>query len=177
MTKDDAGNQMWGGRFASGPDAILEAINASIDYDQKFYAQDIAGSKAHANMLRDQGIISAEDAKQICDGLDTILSEIENGTFEFSRALEDIHMNVEARLATLIGPAHADFKQPVTDLQAAGALKVVTRETLAPTLAHLIESKKDREAMSVAANQVATTNRGTTERHIKKLRPLLNFNN
>jgi len=105
MTKDDAGNQMWGGRFASGPDAILEAINASIDYDQKFYAQDIAGSKAHANMLRDQGIISAEDAKQICDGLDTILSEIENGTFEFSRALEDIHMNVEARLATLIGPA------------------------------------------------------------------------
>ena len=105
MTKDDAGNQMWGGRFASGPDAILEAINASIDYDQKFYAQDIAGSKAHANMLKDQGIISPEDAKQICAGLDTILSEIENGTFEFSRALEDIHMNVEARLATLIGPA------------------------------------------------------------------------
>lgn len=105
MTKSEAGNQMWGGRFASGPDAILEAINASIDYDRKFYAQDIAGSKAHANMLKDQGIISAEDAKQICAGLDTILSEIENGTFEFSRALEDIHMNVEARLATLIGPA------------------------------------------------------------------------
>ncbi|KAG1702822.1 Argininosuccinate lyase 1 [Nymphon striatum] len=96
---------MWGGRFASGPDAIMEEINASIDFDQLLYAQDIEGSKAHASMLAQQGIISSEDAKQICDGLDTISSEIEAGTFTFSRALEDIHMNVESRLRELIGDA------------------------------------------------------------------------
>ncbi|OAP43491.1 argininosuccinate lyase [Sinorhizobium glycinis] len=98
-------NQMWGGRFASGPDAIMEEINASIGFDKKLYAQDIRGSIAHATMLAHQGIISAEDKDKIVHGLDTILSEIESGAFEFSRRLEDIHMNVEARLATLIGPA------------------------------------------------------------------------
>ena len=98
-------NQMWGGRFASGPDAIMEEINASIGFDKKLYAQDIRGSKAHAEMLAHQGIISADDKEKIVHGLDTILSEIESGKFEFSRKLEDIHMNVEARLATLIGPA------------------------------------------------------------------------
>lgn len=105
MSKDTTGNKMWGGRFASGPDAIMEEINASIDFDQKLYAQDIEGSKAHASMLAKQGIISAEDAKQIISGLDTISSEIEGGTFKFSRALEDIHMNVESRLRELIGDA------------------------------------------------------------------------
>ncbi|APG85623.1 argininosuccinate lyase [Sinorhizobium americanum] len=98
-------NQMWGGRFASGPDAIMEEINASIGFDKKLYAQDIRGSIAHATMLAHQGIISAEDKDKIVHGLDTILSEIESGAFEFSRRLEDIHMNIEARLATLIGPA------------------------------------------------------------------------
>src|SRR5262245_32300536 len=98
-------NKMWGGRFASQPDAIMAEINASIDFDRHLYRQDIAGSKAHAAMLAQQGIISAEDAGKIAQGLDTILSEIEAGTFEFKRALEDIHMNVEARLAELIGPA------------------------------------------------------------------------
>ncbi|AWI58540.1 argininosuccinate lyase [Sinorhizobium fredii] len=98
-------NQMWGGRFASGPDAIMEEINASIGFDKKLYAQDIRGSIAHATMLAHQGIISVEDKDKIVHGLDTILSEIESGVFEFSRRLEDIHMNVEARLAALIGPA------------------------------------------------------------------------
>ncbi|HEX2146438.1 MAG TPA: argininosuccinate lyase, partial [Pseudorhizobium sp.] len=98
-------NQMWGGRFASGPDAIMEEINASIGFDKKLYAQDIRGSMAHATMLAAKGIISAEDKDIIVEGLNTILSEIESGQFEFSRKLEDIHMNVEARLATLIGPA------------------------------------------------------------------------
>lgn len=98
-------NQMWGGRFASGPSAIMEEINASIGFDKKLYAQDIRGSKAHATMLAHQGIISAEDKDKILHGLDTILSEIESGQFVFSRKLEDIHMNVEARLAELIGPA------------------------------------------------------------------------
>jgi argininosuccinate lyase len=98
-------NKMWGGRFASGPDAIMEEINASIEFDRHLYRQDITASKAHAAMLAKQGIITAQDAKKIAHGLDTILSEIEGGTFEFKRALEDIHMNVESRLAELIGPA------------------------------------------------------------------------
>jgi len=98
-------NKMWGGRFASGPDAIMEAINASIDVDRHLYRQDIAASKAHAAMLVQQGIITAEDGAKIAQGLDTILSEIEAGKFTFERALEDIHMNVESRLATMIGPA------------------------------------------------------------------------
>ncbi|MCM2475209.1 argininosuccinate lyase [Rhizobium sp. CG5] len=105
-TKDqDTSNKMWGGRFASGPAAIMEEINASIGFDKKLYAQDIRGSLAHAAMLAHQGIISAEDKDKIAGGLNTILSEIEAGTFQFSRQLEDIHMNIEARLATLIGPA------------------------------------------------------------------------
>jgi argininosuccinate lyase len=96
---------MWGGRFGEGPDAIMEEINASIDVDRHLYAQDIAASKAHAAMLATQGIITADDAKSIAAGLDTILSEIKGGTFAFKRALEDIHMNVESRLAEVIGPA------------------------------------------------------------------------
>jgi argininosuccinate lyase len=96
---------MWGGRFASGPDAVMEAINASIDFDWHLYRQDIAASKAHAEMLAKQGIIAADDARKIAHGLDTILSEIGSGKFKFKRALEDIHMNVENRLAELIGPA------------------------------------------------------------------------
>ena len=104
-TASSSENSMWGGRFASGPDAIMEEINASIDFDRKFYAQDIEGSRAHARMLHDQGILSSADHAAIDQGLSTILLEIENGEFQFSRALEDIHMNVESRLAELIGPA------------------------------------------------------------------------
>jgi argininosuccinate lyase len=94
---------MWGGRFAAGPDAIMEAINASISFDKRMAAQDIEGSRAHAAMLSATGIITDSDADAIREGLLTILSEIESGTFEFSAALEDIHMNVEARLKDLIG--------------------------------------------------------------------------
>ncbi len=103
MTKSS--NAMWGGRFAAGPDAIMEAINASIAFDQRLAAQDIAGSRAHAAMLAATGIISDKDADAIGKGLLTILSEIETGDFVFSTALEDIHMNVESRLRDLIGDA------------------------------------------------------------------------
>ncbi|KFE35984.1 argininosuccinate lyase [Thioclava atlantica] len=107
MTDDTAdskaSNAMWGGRFAAGPDAIMEAINASIGFDQRLYAQDIRGSRAHAAMLAAQGIISDRDAEAIGEGLITVLSEIEAGGFPFSAALEDIHMNVEARLKEIIG--------------------------------------------------------------------------
>ena len=97
-------NRMWGGRFGGGPDDIMEEINASIGFDQRLFAQDIRGSLAHADMLVAQGIISAEDGAAIVGGLNKILAEIEAGSFGFSRALEDIHMNIEARLAELIGP-------------------------------------------------------------------------
>src|SRR3954451_7592103 len=97
-------NKMWGGRFSEHPDAIMEEINASIDFDRHLYRQDIAASKAHAAMLAKQDILTGQDAAAIAKGLDTILAEIEGGKFTFKRALEDIHMNVESRLAELIGP-------------------------------------------------------------------------
>jgi argininosuccinate lyase len=108
MTADansKSANTMWGGRFAEGPDAIMTAINASIGFDQRLYAQDIAGSRAHAAMLAAQGIITDTDAKAIGEGLLAILSEIERGEFPFTPALEDIHLNIEARLTERIGEA------------------------------------------------------------------------
>jgi len=98
-------NAMWGGRFASGPDEIMSRINASIDFDQRLYAQDIAGSVAHCQMLVRQSIVSQADGEAILSGLDTVLQEIESGRFEFKTALEDIHMNVESRLREVIGDA------------------------------------------------------------------------
>jgi argininosuccinate lyase len=100
-----AANQMWGGRFAAGPDAIMQAINASIGFDQRLYAQDIAGSRAHAAMLAATGILGDKDARAIGEGLLAILSEIETGRFTFRAELEDIHLNVESRLTELVGEA------------------------------------------------------------------------
>ncbi len=98
-------NKMWGGRFSSGPAEIMEDINASIEFDKRMFAQDIAGSLAHCAMLADCGIISAADAAEISRGLEQVQSEIQSGSFTFSRALEDIHMNVEARLSEIVGEA------------------------------------------------------------------------
>jgi argininosuccinate lyase len=103
MANSKSSNAMWGGRFAQGPDAIMEAINASIGFDKRMARQDIEGSRAHAQMLAASGIITDNDANAIREGLLTVLSEIDSGTFEYSTALEDIHMNVEARLSALIG--------------------------------------------------------------------------
>ena len=96
-------NKMWGGRFETAPDAIMEEINASIGFDYRFAAQDIRGSRAHVAMLAKCGIVSADDAAAIDSGLEQVGHEIEAGTFTFSRALEDIHMNVESRLTDLKG--------------------------------------------------------------------------
>ena len=104
-TAQSDSNRMWGGRFAGAPAEIMERINASIDFDRRLHAQDIAGSKAHCEMLQRQGIISREDGEKIIAGLDRIRSEIEDGAFNFSRALEDIHMNIEARLKEIVGEA------------------------------------------------------------------------
>ena len=97
-------NRMWGGRFGGSPDDIMEEINASIGFDQRLFAQDIRGSRAHCEMLAAQGIISGEDAAAILGALTQIEAEIEAGEFSFSRALEDIHLNIEARLTDIIGP-------------------------------------------------------------------------
>jgi argininosuccinate lyase len=98
-------NQMWGGRFATGPDAIMEEINASIDFDKRLWQQDIRGSIAHAHMLETTGILTSADVAAITGGLKAIEAEIQSGAFTFSRSLEDIHMNIESRLKDLIGPA------------------------------------------------------------------------
>ncbi len=98
-------DRLWGGRFASGPDDVMQKINASIDVDKRLYAQDIAASKAHSTMLVACGILAKEDGEAILGGLETILREIEAGTFAFDPALEDIHTHVEARLKELIGEA------------------------------------------------------------------------
>lgn len=98
-------NKMWGGRFESGPAAIMREITPSIDFDKRLAAEDLAGSRAHCRMLAAEGIISKDDGKAILDGLSVIEKEIADGTFVFKRDLEDIHLNIEARLAELIGPA------------------------------------------------------------------------
>lgn len=101
--KSNSTSSIWGGRFSGTQDDLMIAVNASIDFDQRLYEQDIAGSQAHAKMLAAQGIISKSDAESILSGLSTIRDEINSGQFTFSHELEDIHMNIEARLKTLIG--------------------------------------------------------------------------
>ncbi|KAI1701919.1 lyase domain-containing protein [Ditylenchus destructor] len=96
-------NVTWGGRFSTGPSSVMESINSSIDVDKRLYREDIRGSQAHCEMLAKVGIISVEDKSKIVDGLNKIREEIEGGIFKFSRELEDIHMNIEARLGLLIG--------------------------------------------------------------------------
>jgi argininosuccinate lyase len=103
--KPDRANSLWGGRFDGSPAKIMRRINASIDFDKRLYAEDIAGSKAHCAMLVAQNILSPEDGAAITAGLEQIRTEIESGSFVFSADREDIHMNIEARLAELIGPA------------------------------------------------------------------------
>lgn len=102
-TNSSQASSMWGGRFEAGPAAVMQRINVSIDFDKRLYAQDIRGSKAHCAMLVKTGVISAADGTAILAGLDRVLQEIEDGSFQFQHALEDIHMNVEARLAEIIG--------------------------------------------------------------------------
>ena len=117
-------NKMWGGRFESGPAAIMREITPSIDFDKRLAGEDLAGSRAHCRMLANEGIISKDDAQAILDGLTKIEKEIADGSFVFKRELEDIHLNIEARLAELIGPtagrlhtARSRNDQVVTDFR------------------------------------------------------------
>ncbi|WP_407948610.1 argininosuccinate lyase [Parvibaculum sp.] len=148
-------NKMWGGRFGEGPDRIMEEINASIGFDQRFFAQDIEGSKAHAAMLAETGIISKADADQIIAGLDAVLAEIEGDKFEFRRDLEDIHMNVEARLADLIGAAAGRLHTARSrNDQVATDFKLYIRDTID----HLDGQLRDlQEALLTRAEEHAAT--------------------
>ncbi|HEX4179039.1 MAG TPA: argininosuccinate lyase [Rhizomicrobium sp.] len=117
-------NKMWGGRFATGPADIMREITPSIDFDKRLAAEDLAGSRAHCRMLANEGIISKDDGQAILDGLTVIEQEIAEGKFVFKRELEDIHLNIEARLAELIGPtagrlhtARSRNDQVVTDFR------------------------------------------------------------
>ncbi len=160
---------MWGGRFASGPAAIMEEINASIGFDKKLYKEDIKGSSAHAAMLAAQGIISAADYDEIEKGLKAILAEIESGKFVFSRKLEDIHMNIEARLAELIGPAAGRLHTARSrNDQVALDFRLWVREETDKTIQsirHLIETLLDR-----ADQEVETLMPGFT--HLQVAQPI-----
>jgi argininosuccinate lyase len=149
-------NAMWGGRFAAGPSAIMQEINASIDVDRRLWREDIDGSKAHAAMLAAAGVISAADAEAILDGLDRIAAEIASGAFQFSREREDIHMNVEARLKELIGePAARLHTARSRNDQVATDFRLWTRracdETVVATraLMRALAMKADAEAATV----------------------------
>jgi argininosuccinate lyase len=149
--KKAAGNPMWGGRFAAGPAEAMANINVSIAFDRKLYAQDIAGSVAHCKMLAAQGIIGQGEAKSIVQGLEAVRKEIAAGRFKFKESLEDIHMNIEARLAELIGDAAGklhtarsrndqvalDFRMYVRD--ALGAVEKALGALIAALLAHAEE--------------------------------------
>ena len=162
-------NKMWGGRFSERPDAIMEEINVSIDVDRNIYAQDIAASKAHAAMLAAQGIITASDAKNICKGLDTILSEIGKGGFDFSRALEDIHMNVESRLAELIGPAAGRLHTARSrNDQVATDFRLFIRDAIDEIDAALLQLQK--ALVSRAIEHAATVMPGLT--HLQPAQPV-----
>jgi argininosuccinate lyase len=162
-------NKMWGGRFSAQPDAVMAEINASIDVDRKLFRQDITASKAHAEMLAKQGIISAQDAKKIVHGLDTILSEIAADKFEFKRSLEDIHMNVEARLADLIGPAAGRLHTARSrNDQVATDFKLWVRDTIDELDAQLLEYQRALAEKALA--HAATVMPGFT--HLQTAQPV-----
>ncbi len=162
-------NEMWGGRFAHGPASIMEEINASIGFDQRLYAQDIAASKAHARMLAGRGIISQSDAKAINEGLDRIKAEIDQGKFTFSRALEDIHMNVEARLKELIGePAGRLHTARSRNDQVATDLRLWVRDAIDSLDAGL--KAYQRALVAKAAGHAATVMPGFT--HLQTAQPV-----
>ena len=96
--------KLWGGRFAESTSALVEKFSESVSFDARLYRQDILGSQAHARMLAKVGVLTEADAKAIVDGLDGILADIEAGRFEWSEKLEDVHMNIEARLTEICGP-------------------------------------------------------------------------
>ena len=149
-------NSLWGGRFTSGPAEVMRRINASIDFDKRLYAEDIAASKAHCAMLVAQSILSPQDGAAISAGLEQIKSEIESGSFAFSAEREDIHMNIEARLAELIGPtagrlhtARSRNDQIATDLRLWVRDAIERLDAAMRELQHALMDRAEAEAATV----------------------------
>ena len=162
-------NTMWGGRFEAGPDAIMEEINASIGYDKRFFAQDIAGSIAHANMLAKTGIISRGDKDAIVAGLTELRSKIEHNDFNFSRALEDIHMNIEAALSDLIGaPASRLHTARSRNDQVATDFRLYVRDTIDHLMVQIGDLQ--RALLLRAKEEYATVMPGFT--HLQTAQPV-----
>ncbi|WP_273717371.1 MULTISPECIES: argininosuccinate lyase [Bartonella] len=169
MTDETLKNQMWGGRFIAGPAAVVEEINASIEVDQKLYRQDIEGSLSHAAMLAQTKIILQSDYEKISHGLKIILQEIEEGTFVFSRNLEDIHMNIEARLSALIGPVAGRLHTARSrNDQVAVDFRLWVRETLQKIAQALKELIK--QLLALAEQHVNTFMPGFT--HLQLAQPV-----
>lgn len=161
---------MWGGRFAQATDELMEKVNASIGFDKRFYAQDIAGSKAHAAMLARQGVISPDEAKTIIGGLEQVKSEIEAGEMEFSDSLEDIHTHVELRLKEIVGDAAGKLHtarsrndQVATDL----------RLWVMDAIQHMLDALLDyrRALVKLAGENKETLMPGYT--HLQRAQPVL----
>ena len=168
-TKNNNANQMWGGRFSASPSEVMTAINASISYDKRLYEQDIMGSKAHARMLSAQGIISENDMLEIHKGLDQVLSEIRKGRFSFTSALEDIHMNIEARLKEIIGePAGRLHTARSRNDQVATDMKLYVRHRIDALDSDLANLQK--ALLSQAETHFATVMPGFT--HLQTAQPV-----
>lgn len=160
---------MWGGRFAAGPSAIMEEINASIDIDKRLWREDIEGSKAHSAMLAAAGIITEADRAAIHDGLSKIAAEIEIGTFAFSKRLEDIHMNIEARLKELIGePASRLHTARSRNDQVATDFRLFVRRTCDEMIAAIVALQ--RALVDKAVRNAATVMPGYT--HLQTAQPV-----
>jgi len=149
MTKENA-NQMWGGRFEEKPSDIMEQINASISVDKRMWRQDIRGSIAHATMLSQQEIITKNDAVEIVNGLNAIAEEIKSGKFEFKASLEDIHMNIEARLREMIGDVAGKLHTARSrNDQVATDFRMWTREAAQEVVSHIESLQNILEVLSV----------------------------
>ena len=170
MTKETkAARDLWGGHFASGPAPLMEEINASIGFDKRLWPQDVRGSIAHARMLADQGIIAAADRDAILGGLEALAAELEAGRFVFDPKLEDIHLNIEARLTERIGePGRRLHTARSRNDQVATDFKLFVRDAMdraVDLLAGLVAVLADR-----AAAEAATVMPGFT--HLQAAQPV-----
>ncbi|WP_432823567.1 argininosuccinate lyase [Trichloromonas sp.] len=163
-------NQLWGGRFTQPTDKFVEEFTASIDFDKRMYRYDIQGSIAHAKMLAKQGIISKDEAQQIMAGLESILADIEKGNFEFKVSLEDIHMNIEARLIERIGPVGGKLHTARSrNDQVALDVRLYLRDELKEILVYL--DKLQESLLSQAEGNLGVIMPGYT--HLQTAQPIL----
>ena len=171
MSKNDnkQTNPAWGGRFSEQTDAFVEAFTASVEFDQRMYRQDIAGSKAHALMLQKTGVITESDCKAILKGLDTIIEEIESGSFEWSVSREDVHMNIEARLTELVGDAGKRLHTGRSrNDQVATDIRLYLREQINAIISHLV--KLQTGLLQLAEREADTIMPGFT--HLQVAQPV-----